>query len=320
MSNGSEKIYALTTAVLLTLSAVALQWMGSLQAWDDMVFDRFAKYFHHQPNSEIIIVTIDDRSLTSLGRWPWPRQLHAEFIDKLTEAQVRAVGLDILFIEPDKDSPENDVSLAKAIQRNEKTVLPVVIESTSTARDVKVKLPLAELVDAAADMGHTNILPDGKGIVRGLYLSANINSGLKISAFTKALASVGQADNIKSVSKPVLRKNSDSGIARFSDYVRIPFSGSAGHYPMYSYVDVLHSDRLRKQFYDKYILIGLDATGFGPRFATSVSNQSELMSGIELNANVLDMLLKKSSILIFPEQIKEFIRLTTKAGEKIVEE
>ena len=29
---------------------------------------------------------------------------------------------------------------------------------------------------------------------------------------------------------------------------------------------------------------------------------------------------EKSSILIFPEQIKEFIRLTTKAGEKIVEE
>ncbi len=298
MANRSAKIYALVMAVLLTSSAVVLQWYGSLQAWDNMIFDRLAKYFEQQPNSDIIIVTIDDRSLDSLGRWPWSRQLHAEFINKLTDAQVRAIGFDILFIEPDMVNPENDTLLAKAIQRNGKTVLPVVLESTSTARDVKVKLPLAELVNAAADMGHTNILPDGKGVVRGLYLSANINSGLKIPAFTKALSTLGQTDELKPVNKPGLLTPPASEIAKFSDYVRIPFSGSAGHYPMYSYVDVLRSDKLRKQFYDKYILIGLDATGFGSHFATSVSNHFELMSGIELNAHVLDMLIKKDSILL----------------------
>jgi len=297
MSNWPTKLFALVMAVLLTLSAVGLQWSGSMKSWDDMIFDQLTKYFHHEPNSDIIIVSIDDRSLDSFGRWPWPRQLHAEFIDKLTEVQVRAIGLDILFIEPDKDNPENDRRLAKAIQRNGRTVLPVVIESTSASRDVKVKLPLPGLVTAAANLGHTNILPDGKGVVRGLYLSANINSGLKIPAFTKALADIGHANNTNSDNKPVLGNYPVDKIASFSDYVRIPFSGSAGHYPMYSYVDVLRSEKLRKQFYDKYILIGLNATGFGSRFATSVSNHSELMSGIELNAHVLDMLLKNSSIL-----------------------
>ncbi len=297
MSNRSTIIYAFVMAVLLTISAMGLQWMGSLQAWDDIIYDRLAKYFQHQPNSDIVIVTVDDRSLDSLGRWPWPRQLHAEFIDKLTEARVKAIGLDILFIEPDHDNPDNDMRLAQAMQRNGKTVLPVVIESTSTARDVKVKLPLPELVNAVADMGHTNILPDGKGVVRGLYLSANINAGQKISAFTKALAAFGQTSHSNPVNKPVFQKHPASEITSFSDYVRIPFSGPAGHYPMYSYVDVLRSEKLRQQFSDKYILIGLNATGFGSRFATSVSNHSELMSGIELNAQVLDMLLTKTCIL-----------------------
>jgi diguanylate cyclase (GGDEF)-like protein/PAS domain S-box-containing protein len=288
----------LVFAFLLALMAVGIHWFGGFQHWNDMVFDFQSRFFSREANPEIVVISIDDRSLESLGRWPWSRNIHTEFINKLTEAEVRAIGLDILFLDPDQEEPEADVSLAQAIQLNGRTVLPGVIEVTGLASDVKVRLPIPELAEAAAILGHVNVSLSKAGVARGLHLHANVNSAIHIPAFAKAMKSVGAA-NLKT---PVANKHRNGHpeaekIAPFTQYVRIPFSGSAGHYQALSYVDVLRSDKLRKKLYGKYVLVGLNATGLGARFATSVSSSSELMSGVEFNANALDMLLQEKPIL-----------------------
>ncbi len=50
-----------------------------------------------------MIVAIDDASLAALGRWPWPRTLHAALLERLREAGVRGVALDVIFTEPEAD-------------------------------------------------------------------------------------------------------------------------------------------------------------------------------------------------------------------------
>ena len=48
---------------------------------------------------DIVIIAIDDDSITRLGRWPWPRTRIAKMLLKLGAAEPRAIGLDILYTE-----------------------------------------------------------------------------------------------------------------------------------------------------------------------------------------------------------------------------
>ncbi|MBN1943436.1 MAG: adenylate/guanylate cyclase domain-containing protein [Phycisphaerae bacterium] len=60
----------------------------------------------------IVHVDLDDRSLTELGRWPWPREQLAGVIDLLDECGAKMVVLDIILPEPQKPrflSPLGDV-------------------------------------------------------------------------------------------------------------------------------------------------------------------------------------------------------------------
>ncbi len=53
----------------------------------------------------VIIVDIDEPSLKAHGQWPWPRSLVARLVDRLAEHGVAAIGFDVLFPEPDRQSP-----------------------------------------------------------------------------------------------------------------------------------------------------------------------------------------------------------------------
>ncbi len=53
---------------------------------------------------ETVIVTIDEKSLSELGRWPWPRTTIAKLVDTLKKGGAKAVGFDIVFAEPDENS------------------------------------------------------------------------------------------------------------------------------------------------------------------------------------------------------------------------
>ncbi len=75
------------------------------------------------------ILDIDEDSMRSLGQWPWPRDLMARIVNRLTQAGAAAIALDILQQEPDRTGPE---SLLKQWQsRPDFTVL----------RDAVAKLP-----------------------------------------------------------------------------------------------------------------------------------------------------------------------------------
>ncbi len=55
----------------------------------------------------ITIVDIDEISLAERGQWPWPRDMLADLINVLAGHAPLAVGINIIFPEPDRLSPEN---------------------------------------------------------------------------------------------------------------------------------------------------------------------------------------------------------------------
>jgi len=64
---------------------------------------------------DILIVAVDEKSLSEFGRWPWGRKLQAKLIEKLFEGGPRVVALDVFYPEP--ESPEADRVLADVFSK-----------------------------------------------------------------------------------------------------------------------------------------------------------------------------------------------------------
>lgn len=53
----------------------------------------------------VVVVDIDSRSIDSIGAWPWPREVIARLVDRITAQAPSVVAIDILFENADSHSP-----------------------------------------------------------------------------------------------------------------------------------------------------------------------------------------------------------------------
>jgi PAS domain S-box-containing protein len=245
---------------------------------------------------DVVIVAIDEASIAALGRWPWPRAVHASLLDRLREDGARAVALDILFTEPDSNSPEGDVALARAMERGPPTVLPLLADLRGSSQIPRERLPIPILAHAAAGLGHVDLEVDPDGIVRSLFLREGPGAATRDYLAAALLEHTPGAGPIQ------LRGErhpdvTGSSTAWVRDYrALIPFLGPPGHFAQLSYVDVLRGDVSPSAVRGKWVLVGATATGLGDGVATPRSGQSRPMPGVEVNAHVLQAL--KSGTMI----------------------
>jgi len=67
-------------------------------------YDLFLKHRTPVEKSNVIkIVEIDEESVKSLGRWPWPRSLTAVLLDELVDYGAKVVGFNVLFNEKEQN-------------------------------------------------------------------------------------------------------------------------------------------------------------------------------------------------------------------------
>lgn len=278
-------------AFLLSLGAAILCQSDLPRRWDDSVYDTALSLFAREARPDIVIVAIDEPSLARLGRWPWSRRVHAALVDALSAARVRAIGMDILFAEPDTDDPEADRILADAIRRSGRVVLPVLPERGAGAARIKVTQPLPELAHAAAQSGHVDVELDPDGLVRSVFLEAGMGA-VRWPAFALALARLGTNDVSLAGDHPAQAGSSpppvNDTVWRRDYRIRIPFVGPPGSIRQVSFADVLDNPELRDKLAGKRVIIGATAVGIAPQFSTPLSGLAETMAGVELNANILD--------------------------------
>lgn len=53
---------------------------------------------------ETVIIAIDEKSIAALGQWPWPRATMARLVNELKNYRTKAIGFDIVFSEPEKNT------------------------------------------------------------------------------------------------------------------------------------------------------------------------------------------------------------------------
>lgn len=240
------------------------------------------------PNSELVIVAIDDKSIAALGRWPWRRALHAELLDRIGADHPRAIGLDVLFTEPDLVHPDDDALLAAAIERNHPVVLPVFMQSFDSQR--RVMPPVPPIAELAAGLGHAHLKVDHDGVVRSTYLLEQVN-GQTLQQFSTVLLDIGSANSNAQVLPVTHPANANSSL-RQQGHIMIPYAGPVGHFERISSIDVIRGVLPDGTFSNKYVLIGATATSVGDQYATPTTHDSALMPGVEILANITDAMLQ----------------------------
>ena len=92
--------FSILLAVALLRFQPALLEMLELRSYDL----RFQWRGPREHSPAIVIARIDEHSLDTLGKWPWPRSRFAELIDALSRQGAVAIGFDAGFWEPDENS------------------------------------------------------------------------------------------------------------------------------------------------------------------------------------------------------------------------
>ena len=88
---------------LVTLFMLAASQGALLQSLERKAYDMAMGLAERKPSDQIAIIAIDDQSLANLGRWPWPRDIHARLIDQLAAAKPKVIGNTIFYFEPQLD-------------------------------------------------------------------------------------------------------------------------------------------------------------------------------------------------------------------------
>lgn len=291
-----SSLYKLILILCLPALTLVLQQFELLKHWDNQVFDMESSMLPRPAAKDIVIVAIDEYSLQKIGKWPWSRRTHAELIELLTAVQPRAIGLDIIFAEPDQNDPAADQALVNAVRNNGRIILPV-LPDVNTDGSLQITSPWPELADSAAQLGHVDTEINNDGVVRNVYLTAGMG-GKYWPCFALALLTLDkQIGNSYLKGARILNSESSSDLWQRDFRIELPFPGSAGHFPRISYADVLSDPNLRAGLRGKFILVGITAAGLAQRFTTPSYNNTGLISGVEINANVLDVLLRDISIL-----------------------
>src|SRR5215207_587601 len=169
---GAAWVIAIITASAVIAMAVAWRAPGlDLYARDWLMRARGPL----APPDDIVIIGIDEASMARYGRFPWPRRLMAQALDKIGAAGPKAVALDVLYAEP--TTPGDDLALAEAISRSGNVVVAAQLIASSGEGQAVWLRPLEAVAKAAAGVGHVNVATGFDGVARVLPLRQADDSG-----------------------------------------------------------------------------------------------------------------------------------------------
>jgi adenylate cyclase len=88
------------TLLVATLSLYRPTFLTRLEF---SVYDRLMRAMPSRPlSNRVVVIDVDERSLSSVGQWPWRRDVIGTLIGRLRDLGAAVVALDIVFAEPDR--------------------------------------------------------------------------------------------------------------------------------------------------------------------------------------------------------------------------
>jgi len=297
------------------------------------------------PAENIVLVWIDNDSIRRMeplvGRWPWPRLVHATAIDYLSAAGAKVIAYDILF--PERDlrqfmvgevewtGEESDAALVDSTRKAGNVVHAAEassVELTDPSRALAENLdapalnlqipspgcvqarpllrpPFPALAQAARGIGHTLFILDPDGPVRRIAPVVQVGDRTIPSL---ALATTMAAGAVVNAEPRV-----DGGQCASLVAWRGPAQNPGGHptFSSFSFYDVFYSQQqiIEGQrpgidpaaFKDRIVVVGGSGEGLKEAFTTPFSEGA--INGPEVHANVIDALLSHRSVVPAPGSV-----------------
>jgi signal transduction histidine kinase len=303
-------------------AALALYPPAFVTRFDLNVYDALLRFAGtDSPTGRVVIVDVDERSVSTIGQWPWRRDVIAELVGRLRSQGADSVALNILFSEADRQSDllnSADATLAKTL-REGRVVLGYAFtfgEAGASSRQcvlhplrVTVVQPdeasgpplfaasgalcsLPTLAEAAGASGFLNGSPDPDGILRrvpiALEFQGQVYPALALQAMmaTSEPHVVLQAANANTTS---LTLGSQIIPLDGRSNLLLRYRGQKKTFPYVSAADVLAGATAADAFAGKVVFVGATALGTQELVATPFD---PVFAGVEVQATIADNLLR----------------------------
>ncbi|MBN1543834.1 adenylate/guanylate cyclase domain-containing protein [Candidatus Woesearchaeota archaeon] len=283
----------MTSLIIAVLVAALMSTVFSLGLYSNIQL-RLSDFMYGggTPLNNIAIVSVDDKSIHEIGRWPWDRGNYTLLLEQLDKAKV--IGFDIGFFEPSDQA--TDTELAEAVARSGKVVMPVEYLSFKSEQGEvgggEFLESIPEVKDAAAASGYINVVTDPDGITRAVNL------------------------NIKGEHEPfayaVFRQYMKRPVEKKSRFL-VNYIGKTGMYPTYSFSDIVNGRYGPDEFKDKIILVGATAPDLHDNYFVPTS-YGQAMPGVEIHANTIQQFITGKNLNIAPDWLTILIIIAVSAG------
>ena len=167
-------------SILIVILFSALHSNHVFEEWNFKVTD--ALYSDARVLDNIVIVGIDEKSLSEVGRWPWSRSNLSKLIKNIEGAS--AIGIDIALIESENVDVDNE--LRDVIKDNGKIILASkYIDFRDDEGDVKATLQ-KPLESINAESGFVNVFSSNDGVTRFAPLVIDQEKSFALKVIEKA--------------------------------------------------------------------------------------------------------------------------------------
>lgn len=274
-----------------------------------------ARWASPKPSPNIVIVDIDERSLAALapehGRWPWPRAVLADGLDRMSQAGVRAVLMNVMLSDPDKNNPDSDAAMEATAAMTPNVAYPLI--RLNPVNDTKSQLKVSDLLAKTGDplvgspstvavilpmfgpmlerAGIANQMPDEDGAIRRYPLIWS-DPGITMPSI---VARTVQLAGHSSTSAP--------------KEIALNWRNKNGRYHRISFSDLLTAkpeDAATIKLKDAVVVMGASAPGIGQTKGTAVSS---IEDDNEILATALDDVLSDTHLRVLPAEVILLIEL-----------
>ncbi len=232
----------------------------------DALADMRFRWQPREASGDIVLIAIDSPSIEEFGVWPWPRERHAELIDKLQQAGVSTILFDVDF--SSSSNAASDQAFLAALKRAGGSVVLPAFKQVTRGSGVHVNRPLKQFAEHAW-LAFANVVVEPSGVVRRYSIGETLDDQF-LPSIGALLAGHYQPDDGRHL---------------------IDFSIRGRSIPTVSYADVLHGDLpALDKLKGKKAIIGGTAVELGDRF--NVPN-GQVVSGALLHAIAGESILQR---------------------------
>jgi adenylate cyclase len=298
---------SVVTSVLISLVATIILWalyqFSALNTLEFKSLDHFQKYNAPIEDPGIVMVIVDQASLTAFSEkgihWPWPRQIYAPLIEVCARGEARGIIFDIIFSEPSSYGREDDLEFARAIKKARNVFFPITMSSDakyegdiSSIKRFGVKdnvpeirlpeaqsyvPPIGELMAEARGLGDVIISPDSDGVYRKIPLFTRYQEYLFPS-----LAASPLKERFTLKGKGILFDAKPLPVNERGELL-LHYYGQEFQFPTFSVLNIVSAcqnpegplfDRVASRLRNKFVIFALTAPGLHDLKPTAVTSRS----------------------------------------------